>query len=272
MAIGQLIGLTDAAAAPALALGDPSATAPVLSWTSGGGQIYLEIDAIPTFLDSNGGTVTDFALEDGSSVAEHYIRKPKTLKLQVNQTPTPITRAANKQVDETMEETTQELRLEPNKFQPTGLLLLTTGAVSLATSAINAIGSATGLGAIAGPPPLTVKVLTAKTDVDRINALYDDLEKARQAAALFSLDWLGRSWTNLVLEQMSYGRNAGKILAIYDLDFKVVSFVKTAQAQSLQIPAELTMKPNVPAGNKPGKKLTGAAKVRAIDSLPPTAK
>jgi hypothetical protein len=169
-----------------------------------------------------------------------------------------------------MKQDTVELKIAPSKFKPTGLLLLTTGAIGLVQSATNAIGGALGLGeAFPGPPPVKVRVLTATTDKDRIVALGEDLTKAFQASALFSFDWLGQSWSDYILTDVQYTRAAGRILGVFALSLTRVKFVKTAQAQTLQIPAELSMKPIIPAGNKPGKALTGAAKSTTKDLLPP---
>jgi hypothetical protein len=264
MGLGVLIGLTEAAApSTSNAVGEDTSRAPVLSWEGDGGRIYLEIDCIPTITDSRGGTITDFALEDGTSIADHLIRKPQSIKLEVNQTNTPIVIKTNPHAAaDVMKLESIDLKIEPTKFQATGLLFLSTGAVGLAKSAVNAIGGALGLGeAFSGPPPIKASVLTAvDPSADRINALYDDLTKAYEQAAQFTLDWLGRSWAGLVIESFDYSRSAGKQLGVFSLNLKKVSFVKTAQANALQIPAELTMSLPVNAGNKPGTKLTGSAK------------
>jgi hypothetical protein len=102
MGLGQLIGLTDAAAKPSINVGATSANAPLLCWEGAGGLTYLEIDCIPTFRDSLGGQVTDFAIEGGSSVSDHFIRKAEVISIEVNQTNVPIRLAANTKVAESM--------------------------------------------------------------------------------------------------------------------------------------------------------------------------
>ncbi len=220
--------------------------APVLSWVGEGGAVYVEIDAIPTFEDAHGGKLTDFAIEDGTSIAEHFVREPQFIRFEINQTPTPIDEAVNEKFESSMEWETIELEIPENRFKPTGLLL----AMTALGSGVEAIGGALGL---VEPPSFSVKVLKLKNSEDRINALYDDLEKAFGKAGRWTLHWLGRDWEDFVIERFGYTRQGGRQLGVFNIEMKKVNVVTTATAQAIQLPAELTMKLPVNLGNRPGQ-------------------
>lgn len=259
----QLLGLSEAAATPERQ-GDTRDDAPILSWDNDGSRIYLEIDCIPTITDSHPGTVTDFALEDGSSVADHFVRKPQVITLEINQTTTPTYLKTNpKSASPDMKLENISLKIEPNKFKASGLLLLRVGVEAVVTKSVNAIGGALGLGSAfpGDKPPLAKDVLVSTdTSVNRINRLYDDLIKARERAAQFQLEWLGRTWGPLVIENFRYTRSTGRQLGVFNLDLKRVAFVRTAQASALQLPSVLTMKPPVSIGSALGSAASAAQK------------
>lgn len=259
------MGLLDLAAG-ALGIGGPpdgdafsvpsrGTDGPVLSWELEGKKVFIEIDCIPSFMDSKGGKITDFALEDGSSISDHFIRNAQTIKLEVNQTQTPIENSGP-QFDEAMELAQMTLVLPTNNFRPSGLLLATTAVGSAVSAGLGALG---GLVGIAPGKVLKATVLKSKTNADRINALYDELDAAFDQVGQFTLTWLGRTWGPLVLEQKDYARAAGRQLGVFSLSFKRITYVTTASAAALQIPAELTMKLPKIAGSLPGKALTGGA-------------
>jgi hypothetical protein len=148
------------------------------------------------------------------------------------------------------------LQLPTNNFKPSGLLLATTAAGAAVGAAVGALGALVG----ASPgKPLKATVLRSKTNADRINALYDELDTAFAQVGQFTLTWLGRTWGPLVLEQIDYSRAAGRQLGVFSLSFKRITFVTTASAAALQIPAELTMTLPKAAGSLPGKALAGGA-------------
>jgi len=232
-----------------------SKDAPVLSWVADGGVVYIEIDCVPKFTDTHSGQVTDFALEDGSSIADSFIQKPHTITLDIAQTTVgsdlDLPEAVSNFIGgspRTLE--TVELNLEPNKFRPSGLLLATVAI----TGAINSGLSLIGLGA-SQPAPLRVTVVRDLSGTDRINKLYDELERAFNKRAKFTLIWLGRTWENYIAETIGYTRSGSRELGEFSVSLKKISIVTTEQATAVQVPAELTMKAPVSAGNVPGKKV-----------------
>jgi hypothetical protein len=227
------------------------ADAPVLSWGDGpaAARTYIQIDCIPTFSDARGGTITDFAIEDGTSVADHFIRKPQVITFEVNQTETPIDAAQNNLLGPTQFAwETVTLKPQPNAFQASGLLL--------GMSALSGVVSA-GLGAIGVPgfgetPTYRTHVLTSSSDAERINELYDALTKAYEGAKRFNLSWLGRQWEDLVIESVTYTRGARQ-LGVFSLSMKKITVVKTEVASALAVsPATFSMKLPIDLGNKPG--------------------
>jgi hypothetical protein len=232
------------------------ADGPVLSWVGQGKAVFVEVDAIPTFTDSRAGKVTDFALEDGTSIADHFIRNAQTIKLEINQTQTPIENHGGK-FKPSLELAQMTLTLPKNNFKPSGLLLATTAVGAALGAVAGALGSLVGIDT--GEKPFRATVLKSKTNADRINALYDELDKAYSQVGQFTLTWLGRTWGPLVLEQLDYSRAAGRQLGVFSLTFKKITFVSTASAAALQIPAELTMKLPKDAGSVPAKALKGGS-------------
>lgn len=254
------VGLSGAPDGDAFTVPSRGADGPVLSWVGEDGKsVFIEIDCIPGFTDSKGGKVTDFALEDGSSISDHFIRNAQTIKLEVNQTQTPIENSGPK-FEDSMELAQVTLVLPKNNFKPSGLLLATTAVGAVVSAGFSALGSAIG---IQSGKPLKATILRSKTNADRINALYDGLDTAFAQVGQFTLTWLGRTWGPLVLEQIDYSRSAGRQLGVFSLSFKRITFVTTASAAALQIPAELTMKLPKIAGSAPGKALAGGAATSA---------
>src|SRR5690606_11401992 len=115
--------------------------------------------------------------------------------------------------------------------------------------AVGAIGSLLGL----DPPPAPkVHILKSTTEEDRINACYDDLSAAYDAAAQITFDWLNRSWEGFVLEKVDYTRTKGKQAGVFDISLKKVDTVTTEQTEVLTLPAELTLQGVLPGGQQPG--------------------
>ncbi len=241
--------------------------APVLSWVTDGGVVYIEIDCIPKFTDLHSGQVTDFALEDGASIADSFIRKPHTITLDIVQStvledidlPPQI---ANFIGGSPRSLETIELTTEPNKFRPSGLLFASLFLLGPPTTIPNL--EAFGINSA----PLRVTVVRDLSGVDRINHLYDELTRAFDKAAQFTLVWLGRTWEGYVAENIGYTREGGRERGDFSVSLKKISIVTTEQATAVQVPAELTMKSQVNAGNVPGKKVTpSAATVKSNPAL-----
>jgi hypothetical protein len=222
--------------------------APLLSWSGDGGSVYVELDCVPSFSYTRQGQITDFAVEGGSSIAEHRVRKPTAITLEVVQTPTPIDAAVNGKFDAYMKLETVELKAPKNNTPNRSLYLLALGALG---AGVGAAADALGIGGL-GPAPWRASVLTATSDEDRINALLDDLDKAYDAAAVFKLQWLGKEWTDFALESFSYSRQAGRLAGNFSISLKKVNIVTTATALAIQAPAELGLKLPIDLGKKPG--------------------
>ncbi len=191
--------------------------------------------------------LTDHAIEDGSEISDHAVRKPVTLSLTLVQTQTPIaptngfsrqqvTGSAPKQTPG-RQTNTIKIRKNPN---------LQLNAAALVRAGIGAIASA-GAGPVtieglkvgkATPAPLSVTVLAADAPVDRVNEFNDELWKILEAVERITVNFKGRSYPNMVLTTVSRTDSAGQFgRATFSCEFKYLSTVATKQVSLPAVPA-----------------------------------
>jgi Dit-like phage tail protein len=232
--------------------------APVVSWDDDGTPVFILFDCIPSISDERAGQVTEYAIEDGTSIGDSFVRKPQVVRLEVNQTQTPMALSLPQQYEVEVERKVLKLEPLPNDFHATGLLF----AIEALKSGVAAVGGAIAgaLGAAPKARVVKVNVITMKAERDRINALYDELVKAYDRAAQFKIEWLGRTWENMVIERLVYTRSGPRELGVFALDFKRIAIVTTKEALAVQAPAELTMKIPKFLGNQQGETFSDAKK------------
>jgi len=234
-----------------------------LSWVDDTTAGFIAVDVIPSLEDTLSSTVTEFPVEDGSTISEHIIHHPEVLTLQIAQTQVPFT-DSNEDGDELeFVKTSVPLDLPKTRFKPKGALLLMLAAEAGVAAVTGAISGALGLGGGGGAPAVSIEIFRPPYEgKDRINDLFDKLRSARLRGAEMTLDWLGRSWDGFYIQQITYSRKKGKQLGEFGLVLKHVETVSTGTSK-LPTPAEARMKPGLKAGNKPGKQLTEAEKEAA---------
>lgn len=238
---------------------------PRLYWVDGSTKRFITLDVVPSLEYTQSSTATEFPVQDGTVFSDHIMHFPDYLKLEVVQTNEPF-----EDVDEQgnlveFPVVDMALSLPTTRFSPRGMLalsLLAEGAVGAAISAgINALG----LGQETGLGGFKVGVQKNPNFRDRINELIDKLTACRLEGRLLNLDWLGRVWTNLAIETVSYKRAAGSSKGSISLALKQINTTTTDTAV-LPDPSELRLKPETTGGQRPATTPTSTEQADADDN------
>lgn len=236
----------------------PTTTGPDRGGNTVGGATkrYITLDVIPKLDHTESSTVTEFPVQDGTYYADHIIHLPDTLTLEIVQTNEPF-----EDVDEDgfvidFPFDALPLSVPRTNFRPKGLLALSLMGEAGAAEVLNEIG-------IGGPTytrgPDRIALQKPPNPRDRVNELLDALSRARTEGFLLNLDWLGRVWSNLAIENITYTRQAGKMAGYFAVTLKKVHTTST-EVTVLPTPAELRLKPKVNGGQKQPKTPSPAEK------------
>jgi predicted O-methyltransferase YrrM len=236
------------------ALGQPSVPQGLLSWEDEAGNFQAFIADIAVELTaSRTSEFTEHAVEEGAEFSDHINVKGREVKFTINQTQTPILPTESFAKDEL------PLEVQPNAFQPQGLLLVARAVRSGITAAASAIGGALGL-SVAGAGAPTAHVLQADSDQDRITELYQQLEKAQLDGRPITLITAGWAWERFMMTSVSYNRQGPKELGVFEIEAREIRTTSSNDAAGLPNPEDLRMRPQKNKGNRPSKDVQDAVK------------
>jgi hypothetical protein len=223
-----------------------------LYWVDGSTKRYIAVDVIPSLEETQSSTLTQFPVQDGTVISDHIIHFPNQLKLEIIQTNEPFEDmdANGRVIQFPVEDLT--LNLPKTSFRPRGMLALSLLGENLVGAAAEAVAGAFGFGSELGVGAFKVGVQKNPNVRDRINELVTSLEQCRLGARLLTLDWLGRVWSNLAIETLSYKRATGSSKGAVSLTLTQVT-TTTSDVAILPDPSELRLKPEVNGGQRPAK-------------------
>lgn len=211
-----------------------------LSWDGGA----LTADVVTSYSADASAELTEHPIETGSVITDHQLRRPKTLTVEFAQSKQTLR-------EDEMVWTQVDAPYVESRFQPTGLLLLSTAL----EAGLKAIGSAIGL--IGGGDTLTIWSLTAKDpDLDRVQELHDQLLDLLEGATECTFSYQGLELTGYYITSVRRSTRAGSGgLTRFTLELQHVQTVATAAsslAGGLAVPGILSAIPSIDFGKKPG--------------------
>lgn len=226
------------------------------SFTFEGGALVF--DAVLDSSAVHALELTEFPIEDGSSAADHAIRKPVQLSLTLCSTQSPIGLAPGFSVQSrelivrsvSLGKQSTELKIA----QKRGVQLNVAAAISTVGGAL--LSAASGATAIDGvkvegatPRGFSIKALAADAPVDRVGEFYAELLRLQAAVTRLTLSFKGQSYPNLVLVSVTktdspneFGRSK------FPVELRELRTVVTRQ---VQLPAVPRAKKKKDLGAKP---------------------
>jgi hypothetical protein len=195
---------------------------------------------------------TDHAIEDGSSISDHVIRKPLTGSLTLVQTQTPIeptegfSRKAIEIAAAVPKQRKQTVRLNVRQklgFQPNAAALISAG--------LNALKGATeGPQTIEGvkvqkpeKQSFSVTVFSADAPVDRLNEFNALLWALLESTELVTVNFKGRAYPNLLLTSVRRTDAAGQFgRATFACSFREIIKVQVKQVTLPAVPKQRSKK------------------------------
>ncbi len=172
----------------------------------------LVFDAVADASFSHEFEFTDLPVEDGSTISDNMIVKPRKASLTLVSTQTPISATPGFSVQgrsltvQSVSYGKQSTKLDVAKKR--GVQLNVANAIAAVgralTSAVAGVSSIEGLKVL--PPSakgFSVKVLAADAPVDRVGEFYDALLKLALSATRLRLTFKGRDYPNLVLTSVT---------------------------------------------------------------------
>lgn len=246
-----------------------------LYWTDvangGATKTYIAVDVIPSFEATMSSTVTQFPVQDGTVFSDHILHFPDQLKLEIAQTNEPFEDMDKDGKWSQFPYTDATLEMPQTSFRARGLLFLSLVAEGLVGMAVTGALTAVGLGAQSKALGLgqqttggTMQVALQKNPNvrDRVNELLDALNTARLNARLVTLEWLGKVWTNLAIENINYSRKKGSSKGEFSVTVTQVNTTLTATTD-LPSPADMRLKSESQGGQKPGVETKSKAEQEA---------
>jgi hypothetical protein len=193
--------------------------------------------------------LTQFAVEDGSSINDHVVRQPKRLTLQLVQTETPLRFDLEgfDQVQRTVDvptrpvgNQTNEVQVRQKEFRPTSLLALSQAAQAALFGGPPKTLRITGLksdGAIE-LKPLKVTVLARDGDVGRVNAFHDQLLALLDSVTPVQVTVKQRVYPDMIVISVSRSDAAGQVgCARFAVTLQQVRTAETRQVELPPVPA-----------------------------------
>jgi hypothetical protein len=202
--------------------------------------------------------LSQYALEDGSTVNDHVVRAPRRMTLTLVQTESPLT-AINgfAQVSRELsypvrskETQTTTLNVRKKEFRPTSLLGLTSGVrEALFNSGPISVTGMKADGAV-DQAPLKVTVLAAGADVGRVNEFHEQLIALLETVTPVQITVKQRSYPSMILTGVTRTDSAGQFgAARFTVQLQQVSTAETKIVELPPVP-QATAKKN--AGKKDG--------------------
>lgn len=199
----------------------------------------LVADMVQTATITDASDLTQYPIEDGSLIADHIVRQPRTLSLTLVQTQTPISEIAGfARVLQSLGfqkrpegKQTVKVPIRQSEFRPAPLLALSAAAQALLFGGgppkeLSFTGLDAGQ-ALAGKE-LKVHVLAAGAPVDRVNFFHANLLSLLTTATPVLVQFKGATYIDLVLISVTRtdaGGQAGR--ASFEVQFKQIATVET---------------------------------------------
>jgi hypothetical protein len=230
----------------------------------------LPVDLVSEHDDTRAAEVTSFPVERGANINDHIIQQPDLLTLEVCQTQTPFptpsrpgsmfaaprgftTKSVRLNIRRNLYRApvSEELKVQPNAFQPGGLLAVTSAVGAGVGALTNAIGLTKPPGALRTQPtmkePVTpaidVAVFQADSPIDRIGELHDQLIQIKQNGRFCKITFRGRVYPDYLLKSVKWTSAKGQVgLGRFALEFQSLRIVENAVAK-LPDPSSLRLKP-----------------------------
>lgn len=193
--------------------------------------------------------LTQFALEDGSSINDHVVRQPKRLTLQLVQTETPIAPVADfvrtlLSVDVRTAPPpgaqTNEVPVRQKEFRPTSLLALSQAAQAALFGGPPKTLRITGLKSDVSPEPkpLKVSVLSRTGDVGRVNEFHDQLLALLDNVTPVQVTVKQRTYPDMIVVGVSRTDAAGQVgCARFAVTLQQVRTAETRRVELPPVPA-----------------------------------
>lgn len=177
--------------------------------------------------------VTEHALEDGSIATDHIRPEQVSCNVRLFFSENPI----RGDLDDKLKGRVQSIPLIEFKYPDLTPLISPKGLTDTVKSGINAVASAVGLGAPAGPTHY--QALKFSAPPGRLRSTIATLMELRAKSKLFTLGMSVARLKNMALVNLKVARTAddGADGAI-DLELRQISFVTTKSAKAIPIPLE----------------------------------
>lgn len=250
---------------------------------------FLVCDAVIDAQFEQQVEATEHAIEDGSVITDHLVRKPQTLSMTLVATQTPL--AANLgpsttgmsvqgvtvQLRSTSKPGRQQTKLQIRQRQ--GVQLNVGAAVSAGLGALKrAVGAGdpdSVDGMKAGTPSsgsFTVQALAADTPSDRVNDFFSLLLGFALSGERLKIAFKGLEYENFVLTSVTKSDSAGQGgKSTFPVTFKQILTVQTKQVALPKVPAQKQTKDLGAKGGQYGPPLPPAESERLKSTLASTA-
>jgi len=209
-----------------------------LTWDGGA----LTADVVTSYDHEAAVKMTEHPVETGAVITDHRISEPKRLTVEFAQSRQPL-----RMKDLAWKQ--QEIDFIESRFQPSGLLLLSTAV----EAGLKAAGQALGL--LSGGSKLKVYSLTAKDpDSNRIQDLHDQLLDLLDGGTECTFTFQGLVLSGFYVTSVKRSTKAGEGgLSRFVLDLQHVQTVQTAAAAlagGFELPGILSAIPLLDLGKK----------------------
>ncbi len=236
----------------------------------------LVADMLAEASAENALELSQYPLEDGSSINDHAVQQPRKLTLTLVQTESPLTAVQGfaVQVRELSVPTrplgsqTNQLTVAKKEFRPTSLLALT----SAAREALFSSGPIRVTGRKSDGPiqsvPLKVSVLAANADVGRVNEFHEALVALLESTTLVNVTVKQRGYPSMVLTSVGRQDSAGQFgAARFTVQLQQVS---TSETRIVELPPVPQATAKVNKGKADGTEQFGppaAPTTQALENL-----
>lgn len=237
---------------------------PKLYWVDGSTKRYIAVDVIPSLDHSMASSATEFPVQDGTVYSDHIMHFPDFLRVEIVQTNDPFDEIDEKGQPVQFVEEDVSYAVPKTEFRAKGMLALSLFVERDVEAAASAVMGAFGIGGEKSVGVYQVVAHRNPNPRDRINELVDKLNTCRREGRLVNLDWLGRVWTDLAIENISYRRKAGSSKGTIDLRLKQITTTST-DTTTLPTPAELRLQTETKGGHRPAVKPASAEEQDAVD-------
>ena len=250
---------------------------PLFTWEVGGATYSLDADSVTSAMDERVKEMTQYAIEDGSTITDHLIHKPNKLKLVLAQTQTPIRPGGGF----TSRPATVDVKQSPERVQVNTSITVARNPLALPLSA-NAVlqnfraqgtpaptsfPSTSALGDERPSYQHTYLALQAGQDQDRIQDFYQALLGLFQNSYPVQVVFRDYKYESMIVTGVKWDSAPGQVgIGRFTVDLQQLSTVTTAQVD-LPTPAASVLDGTRGLGNAPSKPMTNAEKQGVLRSV-----